>query len=89
MRKERLIAEFKYAKACKKNFIGVAILLPNTEGVEVIINEPKNFDYKLNYYTDKYNDKMELKVNPLVKVVAVKSSDSVNDIMLALKEATL
>ena len=52
---------FNAAKENEAKFIGVAIRLKNTDKKEIIINPAENFDLKLEYYKQAYDENLNLK----------------------------
>lgn len=71
---------FEAAKAKKVKYIGIAVNVCNSGKNEVIINENKNFDSKLEYYCGAYNDDLTLKHNPNIKIVAFVYGNNYGDI---------
>jgi hypothetical protein len=66
---ENLEICFNAAKEKGKNYVGVLVKLPNTSGKEVIINGKENFDEKLKYYHDVYDENLNHKNVPNLKIV--------------------
>jgi hypothetical protein len=60
---------FNAAKKLDKNFVGVVLTLPNAPGEEVIINGKENFDEKLKYYQSTYDENLNHKHVPNLKIV--------------------
>lgn len=70
-------------KACNEGYkyVGIKIATIGLEKEEVIINSFENFDDKLNYYRNAYNDDLSLKSDPeKVKIVGFTYSNSFNQI---------
>lgn len=61
LKKEDLINCFEQAKKVNAVYIGVVIETRGSKGSEVIINPRENFESKLEYYKNAYNDDMILK----------------------------
>lgn len=51
------------------DYFVVAVNTPSLATPEIIINNPKNLEGKINYYTDAYTENLELKANKLVCIV--------------------
>lgn len=64
-----------------KQHMVVLIELPNTPMAEVIINPRPNFDVKVAYYKNAYNELGALKANPNVKIVAMKFVNDMEEAM--------
>jgi hypothetical protein len=82
----------RYLQNCFKNalednapYIGVAVRIPNITGVEVIINKTSNFEEKLKYYQEAYDEKLRLKANPKIEIVGFTYGNSFADIEEQLK----
>ena len=57
-------------------YIGVLVSVNGNE--ELIINKAKNFESKLDYYRNSYNEDLTLKANKSIKIVDFKYHDSLN-----------
>jgi len=79
-RKNKLINCFYKAIDREKKYIGVKIKLPNLNDTETIINPQNNFEEKLKYYKDNYDDDLKLKHNPEVEILDFYHSDSYQEI---------
>lgn len=77
---EYLTNNFEMAKEYGYQYAGVAITLPDAEGIEVIINGRENFDYKLNYYLNTYNEDLTHKHVPNLKIIGFTYGDSFSQI---------
>ena len=64
MRMENLIKCFETAIMEKYRYVGVRIKMSEFEEYEVIINPRANFEKKLDYYKNAYNDNLTLKNAP-------------------------
>jgi hypothetical protein len=82
---EDLKKGYKNALENNAKYIGVAVRIPNIEGVEVIINTTLNFEEKWNYYQKAYDENLKLKLNPDIQIVALAFGDSFDDIEKQLK----
>ena len=75
--KEKLIDLFKSASINKEvNHICVRIEIKDAEGLlhtESIVFHKREFDYKLNYYLNSYDDDLRLKFNRDVRIKGVMS----------------
>lgn len=69
MTKESLIQLFQEAKEKEHHFIAVKIEMPGFPKPEVIVNSSENFEEKLNYYKNAYNDNLELKTFNKIRIV--------------------
>lgn len=60
-----------YFAKCVENHAAAAlfITIPGCEKAELIINQRENFEYKLDYYSRTYNDNLEHKFAPGIKIV--------------------
>lgn len=68
---EHLEKEYEVAKKDPSKEYFVAIVeLPNTPSCEVIINPRLNFESKIPYYMNAYDETGALKNNPNVKIVS-------------------
>ena len=63
MRKNDLKATFKSAKKNNDNYIVVFIHMIDYPEEEMIINEKNNFENKLKYYDEAYNEELHLVFN--------------------------
>jgi hypothetical protein len=77
---EYLINCFNRAKELQVNYVGVAIQLPNALGEEVIINGKENFDEKLTYYQNTYDENLNHKHVPNLKITGFTFGNSFMDI---------
>ena len=65
---KNLEENFEAAKRLKVKYVGVLIEMPGFEKPEVIINENKNFDSKLDYYRSAYDEDLNHKHAPGIKI---------------------
>lgn len=63
-----LIRAFESQWARESNWVGIVVMLPNGRE-EVIINNSFNFEDKLEYYKNAYNEDLTLKANTDIKIV--------------------
>lgn len=76
---------FKEASQQGRKYVGVAVWMYGFPKEEVIINESKNFDKKLEYYKHAYNEDLTLKNAPdKIKIVGFTYGDSFEDIEMDL-----
>ena len=67
IRKDNLMECFKVAMDYMQKYVAVKIQLPNGKG-ETIIFERNAFLDKMKYYDANYNDELELKRSPEIKI---------------------
>lgn len=60
------LANSQFAKESKYMIVSVSI---NGAVPEIIINEKENFESKIEYYKNAYNEDLTLKANPNIKIV--------------------
>lgn len=68
----------------RRNYIAVKIETEGNPGPEIIVNRVENFDAKIAYYTNAYNDDMELisakNAGKLIRISDVLMTNSLNDL---------
>ncbi len=64
-----------------KQYMVVIVELPNTPLAEIIINPRPNFETKVEYYKNAYNELGILKANPAVKIVAYRFVNDMEEAM--------
>lgn len=69
MNKSNLTKMFELAKKNNAQYIGVKIKLPNLDKAEIILNPISNFDNKLEYYLNTYDENLEMKINKNIKII--------------------
>lgn len=74
---------FESAKESNAKYIGVAISV-NGDNPEIIINGRENFENKLNYYKNAYNEELALKNVPTIKIVGFTYANTFEDIEVDL-----
>lgn len=67
---------FKAAKEKGIRFVGVKIEMGGFPSPEIIINEYDNFDKKLEYYKNAYNENLELKAVNTIKIIGFTYGDT-------------
>lgn len=77
---------FKAAMDLDVKFIAVKILKDEQEKPEVIINQQKNFESKLAYYTEAYNEDLTLKTYSGIRIVGFAFGNSFSEIQAKLNE---
>ena len=77
---EQLKACFDLAKATRARYVAVKISMDGFPKEEVIINPSANFDKKLEYYSNAYNDDLTLKANPNVKITGFTYAETYDEI---------
>ena len=65
-----LISLFEKAKYDSLD-IALELTVPTCEDTEIIIVKNANLDYKLNYYKESYNENLELKRFPEIKILSI------------------
>lgn len=58
--------------------IALELTVPTREATEIIIVKNANLDYKLNYYKESYNENLELKRFPEIKILSIKEGNFSN-----------
>ena len=74
---EYLISLFEKAKYDSLD-IALELTVPTCEDTEIIIVKNANLDYKLNYYKESYNENLELKRFPEIKILSIKEGNFSN-----------
>lgn len=72
-----LISLFEKAKNDSLD-IALELTVPTCEDTEIIIVKNANLDYKLNYYKESYNENLELKRFPEIKILSIKEGNFSN-----------
>ena len=72
MNKKELKEIFDYARANNLD-VAIELTVPTRKATEVIIVKYDNLDYKLKYYEDNYNEKLELERCTDVKILNAKA----------------
>ena len=72
----QVVERFHTAISMNHKFVAVALLSPNTQSPEVIINEDISLYSKLKYYENTYDESLNHRHVPGCKIVAVTSSDT-------------
>lgn len=72
-----LISLFEKAKYDSLD-IALELTVPTCEDTEIIIVKNANLDYKLNYYKESYNENLELKRFPEIKILSIKEGNFSN-----------
>ncbi len=80
MQKQDLELIFNKAKESGVKYIGVQVWTKGNEKPEIIINEMKSFDKKLEYYKNAYNDDLILKSYEGISIRAAALANSFNEI---------
>lgn len=70
LKMKHLINCFEAAKQQKSKYVAVKIYMEGFEKPEIIINSIENFDKKLEYYKNAYDEDLRLKAVPTIKIVA-------------------
>lgn len=81
MKLDNLITCFKTAIKNNAKYVGVKVAICGFEENEIIINPRANFEKKLKYYINSYNDDLTLKSAPdKVEIVGFTYGNSLEDI---------
>lgn len=75
---------FKSAKDLKQKYVGVKISMRGFKKPEIIINEYDNFDEKLKYYKNAYNEDLVLKSFNGIKIVGFTYGNTFDEIEIDL-----
>lgn len=84
MNKETLIDCFEQAKKLNAVYIGVLVETRGSEKPEIIINPRENFDSKLEYYKNAYNDDMVLKTYDGIRITKIDYGNSFHQLECSL-----
>ena len=79
LNKENLKKCFAIAKEENVNYVGLLIEMPNFEMPELIINPKENFDKKLEYLLNTYDDNLEHKYSKSVKIIGLTFGETCED----------
>lgn len=71
---KQLVSLFEKAKYDSLD-IALELTVPTCEDTEIIIVKNANLDYKLNYYKESYNEDLELKRFPEIKILSIKEGN--------------
>ena len=74
---KQLVSLFEKAKYDSLD-IALELTVPTCEDTEIIIVKNANLDYKLNYYKESYNEDLELKRFPEIKILSIKEGNFSN-----------
>lgn len=84
MNKSTFIGIVKIGIKRNKNFMVVKISTSGNPAPEIIINSAENFNQKVDYYLNAYNDEMELisakESGKLIKITDVIMTSNINDL---------
>lgn len=78
--RDYLINNFKEARATESSYIGVLIEMAGFDKPEVIINSYENFDKKLAYYIDAYDENLNHKHAQGIRIVGFTYGDYFDNI---------
>lgn len=78
--RENLINVFKTAKQKNHRYIGILIQMEGFPQPEVIINRQENFDTKLQYYLNTYDENLIHKFAKGIRIIGVTSQDWFSEI---------
>jgi hypothetical protein len=76
---------FEIAMAREDNYVGVLVDL-GLESEELIINPRPNFQAKQEYYNNTYNEELQLKSAPHIKITGFASGFTLNRLMRKLRD---
>lgn len=77
LKKSEFLATVEKAISDGCKFMGVKVSLLNAPEPEIIINPSPNFEAKLNYYKQAYDDNMRLYHNRDIRILGVASGNTV------------
>lgn len=86
LKMEHLINCFEAAKQQKSKYVAVKIYMEGFEKPEIIINSIENFDKKLEYYKNAYDEDLKLKAVPTIKIIGFTFGDLFENIEKSLME---
>lgn len=69
---------FNAAKEKKAKYVGILVSMKGFPAEELIVNEFVNYDKKLEYYKNAYNDNLTLKATDAIKIVAFTYGNSLS-----------
>lgn len=81
---EHLINNFDQAKLQEARFVGLLIRMDGFEKDEIIINEKENFDTKLEYYKNTYDESLNHKFAKGIRISGFTFGDTFDDIQADL-----
>lgn len=68
----------------ESKYIGILVQVPDLKRPELIINPAINFEKKLAYYKEAYDEDLVMKRNPDVKIIGFTHADSFDEIQALL-----
>lgn len=71
---------FHSASQNEKKYVGVLIEMPGFEKPEIIINPSDNFEKKIDYYRNTYDENLNHKHAPGIKIVGFTYGDNFDDL---------
>ncbi|MGD6992141.1 hypothetical protein [Sutcliffiella horikoshii] len=77
---EHLINCFNQAKALNKKYVAIILLMDGFDGEEIIINPLENFDTKLAYYQNTYDNELNHKFAKGIRIIAFTYGDTFSEI---------
>ena len=80
MKMDNLEKCFYEASIKTKKYVGIKIKMESFPKSEIIINQNENFDKKLDYYRNAYNENLTLKNNSGIKIVGFTYGDTFEEI---------
>lgn len=75
-----LVEALNYSMQVKKKYFAIAVTLPDTDEVELIINTTPNFQNKLDYYMRSYDENLIHNMNAKIRIVAFTYGDNLAQI---------
>ncbi|MDU0154016.1 hypothetical protein [Bacillus cabrialesii] len=85
MKKTELVQAFKKAIEMDTSFIGIRVRMEGFPDDELIINPMPNFSMKLEYYQKVYDDDLQHRFSPGIRIVDVAYGNSLAFIEEAIK----
>lgn len=80
LRRERLEKCFANAEKLRYTYVAVAIDIQGNTQAEIIINHKDNFEAKLSYYRNAYDDNLILKQDNRIRIVGFTMADTFEQI---------
>lgn len=75
-----LVELFQCESAKAHNYMGVAVQIEDADAPEIIIVSKVNFENKVAYYQNAYDENLRLKTNPKIRIVGYSLALCFNDL---------
>lgn len=79
MKRKELIETILEAIETKAEYFGVRVETKGMPRYDIVINKYENLDYKIEYYINNYNEDLELKTCPDIKITRAGYADELGD----------